>query len=48
MLFSKQVRHKRMHTGRGEQYGWIIVGNNRCRWDNGVLFFTKEFEEAIA
>jgi hypothetical protein len=48
MLFPKQVRHERVHPGRGEQYGWIILGNNRCRWDNGVAFFAKKFEEAAA
>ena len=44
MLLPHKVRHKGMHTGRGEQHRWIVFGNERGGRNDLMAPFFKEFQ----
>ena len=45
MRRSEQKRNQRMHSGRGEENGGVVIGNQRRAFDDGVPFAFEEFQE---
>ncbi len=48
MRFSKKVWNEWLHTCSIEEYGWIILRNKWCRWDNCMILGLEEFEIFVA
>ena len=44
VLFAQKVRHQRVHSRRGEQYGGVVFGYERGGGDNLMAPFFKEFQ----
>ena len=44
MFPAQQIRHQRVHSGRSEKNGRIVIRDQRCAFDDSMSFGTEKID----